>query len=170
MCQFHSRLHVSARIAIRHQEFLLIQLCALLTPTGVSCLTNKIEGYIGLMQLCISVSAVGMFCINTHACRELTCWLHMNRPNLHNAKLLLTVAVKRQNVWSFPVVTRCYEQRTSKRTESCLGVRIPFLLPRYGTLLIIVQAGCFGQCHHAVFYDIHRRFSSTSCPIVNPDL
>jgi len=44
------------------------------------------------MQFSISVPAVGMFCINTHACRELTCWLHMNHPNLHNAKLLLTVA------------------------------------------------------------------------------
>jgi len=108
----------------------------LLTPTGVSCLTNKIEGFIGLIQFCISDPAVGMFCINTHACRELTCWLHMNRPNLHNAKLLLTVAVKQQNVWSFPVVTRCYEQRTSKKTESRLVIRIPFLLARCGAFLI----------------------------------
>jgi hypothetical protein len=88
----------------------------------------------GLLQLCITVPAVDMFYVNTHACRELTCRLHMNRPNLHNAELLLTVAVRRQNVWSFPAVTRCYEQRTSKRTESCLGVRIPFLLARYGTV------------------------------------
>jgi hypothetical protein len=111
---------------------------------------------------CISVPAVDMFCVNPHACRELTYWLHMNRPNLHNAELPLTVAVRRQNVWSFPVVTRCYKQRTSERTESYLGVRIPFLISNFCRVLNVV---CFllGNSPASEFY--MPTFRNTVCSI-----